>query len=69
MLKSASRNNAIGVAGVAGGDGLSNGALIMTSVIFGDTQTGGIEAAFAYGAQNGAKISSNSWGKIIITVS
>ena len=34
----------------------------MTSVGFGATNTGGFAEALIYGADNGARISSNSWG-------
>jgi subtilisin family serine protease len=56
----ADSNNAIGV---AGGDGTANsGAKLMISLGFGDENTGGFAEALVYGADNGAKISSNSWG-------
>ncbi|MCH8556731.1 MAG: S8 family serine peptidase [Balneolia bacterium] len=60
----AQNNNGIGVAGVAGGDGSEDsGVRIMTSRVFvGATGGGGFAEAIVYGADNGAVISSNSWG-------
>ncbi|KAH8071487.1 serine-type endopeptidase [Aureococcus anophagefferens] len=59
----ADSNNGVGVAGVAGGDGSANsGAKLMVSVGFGKTRNGGFAEALLYGADNGAQISSNSWG-------
>ena len=59
----ADSNNGVGVAGVAGGDGTpGSGASLMTSVVFGQTSVSGFAEALAYGADNGAQISSNSWG-------
>merc|ERR1719424_2681639 len=56
-------NNGKGVAGVAGGDGSPNsGAKLMIGVTFGDYSVGGFAEALVYGANNGAQISSNSWG-------
>ena len=61
----ADTNNDVGVAGVAGGDGTADsGAKIMVSVGFGSSSTGGFAEALVYGADNGAQISSNSWGYI-----
>ena len=57
-------NNGIGVAGVAGGDETGPGVQIMVARTFsgpGDTP-GGFPEAFVYGTDNGAVISSNSWG-------
>ncbi|QXD14069.1 S8 family serine peptidase [Rhodocaloribacter litoris] len=55
-------NNGIGVAGVAGGDGSAgSGVRIMTAVTFG-ANVDGFAEAIVYGADNGAVISSNSWG-------
>ena len=63
-------NNAIGVGGVAGGDGSPNsGARVMSCQIFVEEDDpyvssngrGGAEA-IKYGADNGAVISQNSWG-------
>merc|ERR1719181_1318696 len=59
----AETNNGVGVAGVAGGGGTPNsGVRIMTSVGFGKTGNSGFAEAIVYGADNGADISSNSWG-------
>lgn len=55
-------NNAIGVAGVAGGSGTGDGARIMTLAAFGGTANGGFAETYVYGADNGAVISQNSWG-------
>jgi subtilisin family serine protease len=61
----ADTNNDVGVSGVAGGDGSpDSGAKLMVSVGFGQTSTGGFAEALVYGADNGAQISSNSWGYI-----
>jgi len=49
-------------AGVAGGKGGERGASLMTSVGFGTTAYTGFAEAMVYGADNGAHISSNSWG-------
>jgi len=58
----AAANNGQGVASVAGGDGTAgSGVRIMPSVTFG-TRVGGFAEAIVYGADNGAVISSNSWG-------
>ncbi|KAH8063088.1 serine-type endopeptidase [Aureococcus anophagefferens] len=59
----ADTNNGFGVAGVAGGDGSKDsGAKLMIGVTFGDYNFGGFAEALVYGANNGAQISSNSWG-------
>ena len=59
----ADTDNGLGVAGVAGGDGTTDsGVKLMISVGFGATNTGGFAEALVYGADNGAQISSNSWG-------
>merc|ERR1719261_442559 len=59
----AETNNGVGVAGVAGGDGKpGSGGKLMTGVVFGRSGHGGFAEAIVYGANNGAKISSNSWG-------
>ena len=59
----ADSNNGVGVAGVAGGDGTPDtGVKLMISVGFGDTSVGGFAEALVYGADNGAHVSSNSWG-------
>ncbi|MEM9666158.1 MAG: S8 family serine peptidase, partial [Bacteroidota bacterium] len=55
-------NNGIGVAGVAGGDGTpGSGARVQVAITFGAT-VGGFPEAIAYGADNGAVVSQNSWG-------
>ncbi|KAK7235618.1 serine-type endopeptidase [Aureococcus anophagefferens] len=54
----ASTNNGVGIAGVAGDGSVT----IMTSVLFGNTATMGDAEALVYGADNGAHVSSNSWG-------
>lgn len=60
---SAVRNNDRGIAGIAGGNGtFGSGVKIMTSTVFGKKQTTGFAEAIVYGADNGATISSNSWG-------
>ena len=58
----ADSDNAVGVAGVAGGKGGDAGASIMTSVCFGVSATKGFAEAIVYGADEGARVSSNSWG-------
>lgn len=56
-------NNGIGVAGVAGGTGIGDGARLMSSQVFTSTGgAGGFASAIVYGADNGAVISQNSWG-------
>lgn len=56
-------NNQKGVCGVAGGDGSSNsGVKLMVGRMFGDKKIGGEAKALIYGADHGARISSNSWG-------
>ena len=57
----AQTNNTVGVAGVAGGQSDSDGARVMICRVFGNN-VAGFEEAFVYGADNGAVISSNSWG-------
>jgi gliding motility-associated-like protein len=58
----ATTNNAIGVAGIAGGDGASQGARLMVCQTMTDTEKSGyITAAMAYAANNGAVILQNSW--------
>lgn len=54
-------NNGIGVAGVAGGSGNQDGALIMPCQILGGRYNN-TAASFVYAANNGAVISQNSWG-------
>ena len=57
-------NNNVGVAGVAGGSGNNDGVRLMSSQIFSEVDAGvaNAAAAIAYGADNGAVISQNSWG-------
>ena len=56
-------NNGVGVAGVAGGDGSpGGGARLMTAKVVGAAGAwSGMAAALVYGADMGARISSNSW--------
>jgi hypothetical protein len=58
----ADNDNGVGVAGIAGGKGGEAGASLMVNVVFGATNTGGFAEALVYGADNGADVSSNSWG-------
>ncbi|UII24061.1 Ig-like domain-containing protein [Fulvivirga ligni] len=58
----AETNNAIGVAGVAGGSGSDDGVRLMSCAAFGAVGTGGFAETYIYGADNGAVISQNSWG-------
>lgn len=61
----AETNNGIGVAGVAGGDGVGRGVRLMIARLFegnAGPSTQQIANAFAYGADHGAVISNNSWG-------
>ncbi|MHC1776577.1 MAG: S8 family serine peptidase [Lentimicrobium sp.] len=59
----ASTNNAVGVAGVAGGSGTGNGVRLMSCQVFiGTSGGGGFENAPIWAADNGAAISQNSWG-------
>ncbi|MEH0153555.1 S8 family serine peptidase [Limibacter armeniacum] len=58
----ATNNNGRGVAGVAGGTGNGDGARLMSTQVFTDYDGGNFAAAIAYGANNGAVISQNSWG-------
>lgn len=63
-LLAAVRNNTIGVAGVAGGDGSTGSGVKMMSlqIIGGTPVVAGHEAlSFVYAANNGAAISQNSW--------
>lgn len=64
-LLGAVRNNAEGIAGVAGGDGTAaSGVAMMSLQIVGGTpvQVGHEALAFVYAANNGAAVSQNSWG-------
>ncbi len=63
-------NNAVGVAGVAGGNGAEDsGIRLITCQTFatnpanGQSLSGGFERAIKYGADAGAVISQNSWGQ------
>lgn len=58
----ADNDNGVGVAGIAGGKDGERGISLMTSVVFGAVSTSGFAEALVYGADNGAHISSNSWG-------
>jgi len=58
----ATRNNGVGIAGICGGDGSGNACRLQVGTCFGQTNTGGFAAAIVYGADNGAHVSSNSWG-------
>ncbi len=55
-------NNGIGVAGVAGGSGIGDGARIMSCAAFGAVSNGGFAETYVYAADMGAVISQNSWG-------
>ncbi|MHC1774633.1 MAG: GEVED domain-containing protein [Lentimicrobium sp.] len=57
----ANTNNAVGVSGVAGGDGSGNGVRLMSCQVFTDGGAGGFENAPVWAADNGAAISQNSW--------
>ena len=64
----AETNNAIGVAGIAGGEGTDDGVRLMSLAAFGETGTMGFEDTYTYGADNGAVISQNSWGYTVAGV-
>ena len=55
-------NNGIGVSGVAGGTGKNDGVKVMSCEILGTGAYNLIEESYIYAADNGAVISSNSWG-------
>ena len=59
---SASINNNIGISSICGGNNMTTGNQLMVSVVFGSSNIGGFAEALIYGADNGARISSNSWG-------
>ena len=66
---SAVNNNGIGVCGIAGGSGKGDGVRIMSLQMLGASESGAAGAgtsgkirAMKYAADNGAVISSNSWG-------
>jgi subtilisin family serine protease len=70
-LLGAVRNNAKGIAGVAGGDGTATSGVTMMSLqITGGTsvQPGSEALAFVYAANNGAAISQNSWGYTVADI-
>ncbi len=54
-------NNAVGVAGVAGGAGTGDGIRLMSCQVFTNGGSGGFENAPIWAADNGAAISQNSW--------
>jgi subtilisin family serine protease len=58
---SASTNNNIGVAGIAGGNN-QKGVELMLCQVFGNNRVGGFANALIYAADNGAAIAQNSWG-------
>ena len=62
ILDPQNSDNGVGVAGTAGGKEGGPGVSLMTLTTFGKTSTGGFAEALTYGADNGASISSNSWG-------
>lgn len=65
-------NNGIGVCGIAGGLGYSDGVKLMSCQIFsqnGECSDEDCAKAIVYGADNGAVISQNSWGYPIDYVS
>jgi subtilisin family serine protease len=55
-------NNAVGVAGVAGGSGSGDGVRLMSCQVFTSSSNGGFHLAPLFAADNGAAISQNSWG-------
>ncbi len=55
-------NNAVGVAGVAGGSGSNDGVRLMSAQVFSGAGQGGFNVAPIWAADNGAAISQNSWG-------
>jgi subtilisin family serine protease len=59
----ANTNNAVGVSGIAGGNGTGNGVRLMSCQIANPAWTisGGIENAFIWAADHGAAITQNSW--------
>ncbi len=54
-------NNGVGVAGIAGGTGNGDGCRVMTVLITPGSEWTNYADAFAYAADNGAVITSNSW--------
>lgn len=59
---SAVTNNSLGVAGLAGGSGSSDGVRLMSIDIFDGSHGLSMYGIYVYGADNGACISQNSWG-------
>jgi len=58
-------NNSIGVSSIAGGNGNANsGIRLMSCQTFSSTVNTGFAESFVYAADNGAAISSNSWGYV-----
>ena len=65
----ADSDNSVGVAGIAGGKGASRpGVSLMINMCFGVDSQSGFASALVYGADNGAHISSNSWGYAVAGV-
>mmetsp|Transcript_5430 Transcript_5430/g.10330 ORF Transcript_5430/g.10330 Transcript_5430/m.10330 type:complete len:564 (-) Transcript_5430:526-2217(-) len=58
----ADNDNGVGVAGVAGGKEGNAGVSLMINTAFGKSRNFGFAEALVYGADNGAHVSSNSWG-------
>ena len=58
----ADKSNNLGIAGAAGGTAGKPGVKLQVLTTFGKTGTSGFAQAITYGADNGAWISSNSWG-------
>ncbi|MBE0638375.1 MAG: S8 family serine peptidase, partial [Bacteroidales bacterium] len=61
---SAVSNNGAGVAGIAGGSGLGNGARLMSLDIYAGLHGLSTMELYMYAADNGAAISQNSWGYV-----
>ncbi len=59
---SAVTNNSLGVAGLAGGSGTGDGVRLMSIDIFDGSHGLSMYEIYAYGADNNACISQNSWG-------
>ncbi len=58
----AATGNSVGVAGIAGGSGNSDGVRLMSAQVFSGDNAGGFHLAPIWAADNGAAISQNSWG-------
>lgn len=54
-------NNSVGVSGVAGGNGLSQGVRLMSCQIYQGENSGGHALAYIWAADNGASIAQSSW--------